>query len=331
MPATAPPMIDQQRLRALASPLVTHHRLHAPDWDRHTPLLEGSMRMIQPQPGMHVRLADVRDRYDLISEAELTPGVRLALVLSGQAQVRFGHHQLTLGPETNGRTTAQAMLVSLQKATAFQRLGQSNGHERTLTITLTPEWLRHYLATPTTEWDCQGVLGQHLALMTWTPSSAVLALAQRLFTPATEPEAGLELSEHLMAEGCALMLIGEALSAGCASARKALGSSCLREDRRLYRLREMIDSGEADELTQDALASRLGMSSSSLQRQFRASFGISLGRYLRERRLQMSHQALTERGISIEQAAALAGYTSAANFATAFKRQFGISPNACRR
>lgn len=331
MPATAPPMIDQQRLRALASPLVTHHRLHAPDWDRHAPLLEGSMRMIQPQPGMYVRLADVRDRYDLISEAELPPGIRLALVLSGQARVRFGHHSLTLGPKTAGNTAMQGVLVPLQKATAFQRLGQANGHERTLTITLTPEWLRHHLATLTTAWDCQGVLGQHLALVTWTPSPAALALAQRLFTPASEPGAGLELSERLMAEGCALMLIGEALSAGCASASKALGSSCLRVDRRLYRLHEMIDNGEADELSQDALATRLGMSSSSLQRQFRASFGISLGRYLRERRLRMSRQALSERGISIELAAALAGYTSAANFATAFKRQFGISPSACRR
>ncbi|MCG7600356.1 AraC family transcriptional regulator [Halomonas sp. McH1-25] len=330
MLASSPPMIDQQRLRDMASQLVAHHELHAPNWDQRAPLLEGSMRMIQPQPGMYVRLADVRDRYDLISEAELPPGIRLALVLSGQARVRFGHHQLTLGPANREGPAIQAMLLSLREKTDFQRIGRAHGHERTLTITLTPDWLHRHQASHAAERSLWQALGQHLGLATWTPSAAVLELAQRLFS-APQTGAVSELSERLTVEGCALALIGEGLSATRFPPSSHNEPPRLGKDRRLLRLREMIDSGEAHHLPQEILAARLNMSYSSLQRQFRARFGVSLGRYLRERRLQASREALSNEGISVEAAAALAGYTSAANFATAFKRQFGINPSTCRQ
>ncbi|MFQ6685116.1 helix-turn-helix domain-containing protein, partial [Bordetella pertussis] len=35
-------------------------------------------------------------------------------------------------------------------------------------------------------------------------------------------------------------------------------------------------------------------------------------------------------GLSVAQAACLAGYTSAANFATAFRRAFGVTPGQLR-
>jgi AraC-like DNA-binding protein len=331
MPPASTQMIDSQRLRAMASPIVANHELHAPDWDQREPLLEGSMRLIQPQPGMYVRLTDIRDRYDLVSEAELPPGIRLAVVLSGRARVMFGHHQLTLGPANRDGAMVQAMLITLRETTAFQRIGRVHGHEKTLTITLTPDWLQHYLTPQVAERSLLEALSHHLALVTWHPSSAVLELAQRLFTSNTETGPATELSERLFVEGCALALIGEALAALKLSALDHRESPRLREDRRLQRLREMIDNGEAHHLTQEVLAERLNMSLSSLQRKFRARFGVSLGRYLRECRLQASRMALSKEGISVEAAAALAGYTSAANFATAFKRQFGITPSACQR
>ncbi|MHB0774566.1 helix-turn-helix transcriptional regulator [Halomonas sp. WWR20] len=328
MSATPSPTIDQQRLRAMASPLVTHHQLHAPHWDHHAPLLEGSMRMIQPQSGMYIRLADVRDRYDLLSEAELSPGIQLALVLSGQARVRFGHHRLTLGPENAGSPASQAMLVSLNEAETFRREGRAGGYERTLTITLTPEWLQRHL-TSEMDRELRKRLELHLTLANWLPSPTLQALARELFEPS--PASPGSLAQRLQVEGCALSLVSEALTAVHAADGPACARPSAYESRRLKRLREMIDSGEAERLTQGELAERLSMSHSSLQRQFRAHFGISLGRYLRQHRLNAARYALCHDRISVETAAALAGYTSAANFATAFKRQFGENPSACRR
>ncbi len=49
-----------------------------------------------------------------------------------------------------------------------------------------------------------------------------------------------------------------------------------------------------------------------------------------QHRLLRARQALEQEGRSVGEAADIAGYTSAANFATAFKRHFGITPRQCR-
>ncbi|CAM5502008.1 AraC family transcriptional regulator OS=Stutzerimonas stutzeri OX=316 GN=CXK95_03430 PE=4 SV=1 [Stutzerimonas stutzeri] len=57
---------------------------------------------------------------------------------------------------------------------------------------------------------------------------------------------------------------------------------------------------------------------------------MTIFEYQRARRLLQARQALEREGISVNEAAWRAGYNSAANFATAFKRQFGISPRQVR-
>ena len=52
--------------------------------------------------------------------------------------------------------------------------------------------------------------------------------------------------------------------------------------------------------------------------------------YQRGRRLQLAREALEREGASVNEAAWRAGYNSPANFATAFKRHFGITPRQVR-
>ncbi|WP_246767099.1 helix-turn-helix domain-containing protein, partial [Bordetella pertussis] len=51
---------------------------------------------------------------------------------------------------------------------------------------------------------------------------------------------------------------------------------------------------------------------------------------LRGARLTRARLGLERDGLSVAQAACLAGYTSAANFATAFRRAFGVTPGQLR-
>jgi AraC-like DNA-binding protein len=68
----------------------------------------------------------------------------------------------------------------------------------------------------------------------------------------------------------------------------------------------------------------------TLQRHFRAMWGTTVAQYLREGRLSRARLALERDGISVAQAACIAGYGSAANFATAFRRRFGVPPGQVR-
>ena len=52
--------IDQQQLVHLSRVLTRHHVLRAREWDHRSPLLQGRMRLHELQPGLFLRLADVR-------------------------------------------------------------------------------------------------------------------------------------------------------------------------------------------------------------------------------------------------------------------------------
>jgi AraC-like DNA-binding protein len=57
---------------------------------------------------------------------------------------------------------------------------------------------------------------------------------------------------------------------------------------------------------------------------------MSTSQYLRVRRLEAARDAILHQGVSVNDAAHLAGYNNAANFATAFRRRFGYAPSRDR-
>lgn len=175
-------------------------------------------------------------------------------------------------------------------------------------------------------------LNTHLALHTWPLTPRGVTLAQRIARP-PEHEDGVD---RLMLESRCLALLGEglrhvALSAAGHPASAPAGRIDPRHAKRLLDLRARMDAGQ---ITGDGaladLAAQAGLSVRALQQGFQALTGTSAVQYLRTQRLKAAQRALLRQGISVSQAATLAGYTSAANFATAFKRLFGVSPRDVR-
>ena len=80
----------------------------------------------------------------------------------------------------------------------------------------------------------------------------------------------------------------------------------------------------------DALARQAGTNANTLQRHFRAVYGTTVFDFVREHRLQRARHALEQDGLTVGQAALVAGYNSAANFATAYRKRFGMPPKLAR-
>jgi DNA-binding response OmpR family regulator len=81
----------------------------------------------------------------------------------------------------------------------------------------------------------------------------------------------------------------------------------------------------------DNLARRLGTHEKRLSRAFREHLGQSVFEHLREKRLDQSQYLLTYTSLSIAAIADETGFSSAANFATAFRRRFLKTPSEYRR
>jgi transcriptional regulator GlxA family with amidase domain len=83
--------------------------------------------------------------------------------------------------------------------------------------------------------------------------------------------------------------------------------------------------------TLDALASRAGLSRTTLAERFRTAMGDTPLAYLRTVRMQKAMRLLGETDRTLEQVALEIGYRDAFGFSKVFKRTVGLSPREFRR
>ncbi|WP_312923623.1 helix-turn-helix transcriptional regulator [Stutzerimonas nitrititolerans] len=293
-------------------------RLARPDDDR---LFYGRVGWLQLRDGLSLHWSDYEELQDFVTENVVGPRLSFVLFLDGQSEVSYGDLPLTFG-RPDRRCRPEGVALAMNEPVLFRRQARRGQHIRKLVISLTPEWFE--AAGAEIGSTTHRFMQSHLAPRAWQPSARLLTLAEQMLNPPDYDP----LLERLYLESRALDITCEAL----VSLGDTLPSGDLRphEHQRVQRLVELLDSGVADDWTQERIAREMGVNATTLQRQFRALHGMTLFEYQRTRRLLQARQALERDGVSVNEAAWLAGYNSPANFATAFKRQFGISPKQVR-
>lgn len=283
-------------------------------------------RMRELRPGLHVHADAAHDAGDMVAQGEMTAGLRIVVVLEGSVDVSYGERRVRLAAHA---PQAGALLVSVAEPDLFMRRSRRGGYARRVSVGVEQQWLEQTGGAP-----ASGALGmfmrQHLSLQQWQASQRATALAEQIVQPPDfEP-----MLQNLYLESRVLELVAEALASvqGAAPAPPADGAAGLRphEHKRLRELRDYLAHSGDDELNLDAIARRACINPNTLQKQFRALYGTTVFEFVRESRLQRARQALERDGVTVGRAAELAGYTSAANFATAYKRRFGLAPKLAR-
>lgn len=301
------------------------------------------------RPGLRVHADDAIDEFDAVMSGQCTAGLHLVLLLEGELDVSYGDRRIVLttaarphvrpAPPSGGRKPAgemQAFLVNAVEPDTFSRRVSKGGYARRLSLGISGEWLRHLQAASRAAMPerLDSLLSAHLSVRFWQPTPRAIALAEQI----VRPPAYQPMLQAIYLESRVLDLLAEALAplqteqpamaAGAAQEAANLGS---RGYRRMAELRAFLGSEAAQQLSLDDIARQMGMNANAMQRQFRSVYGTTIFDFLRESCLQRARLALERDAISVKQAAALAGYTSAANFATAYKRRFGLTPKLARR
>jgi len=327
-PATPVPAPSAQLLARLAN----GSRLDAAEQAAGGKVLHGTLSAVQVQEGFFVHCTDVVHLQDMTSRFALDGDcVKVLIKLQGEARLRIDHKELALAVPSGGEGAARAAAVTLRESALYERRCRAASHERMLVLSLSAAWLRRAGLEHLGE-------GVHLSVACWTLSPrAVYTAGQLLRGAGPQPD----LLHALRREQQALELAIEALDQlqqhvqGCGTPRAPEpehGPGTLRplEYQRAVRLRDWLDSGAADAQSMDGIAQHMGCNASTLQSQFRQAFGKPIFEHLRESRLRRAAQAITAQGITMAQAAEMAGYRSQANFATAFRKLFGFAPRNLR-
>ncbi|MCW8176482.1 helix-turn-helix transcriptional regulator [Verminephrobacter aporrectodeae] len=296
------------------------------------------------QPGLRVHADDAIDALDATVQGHCAPGLHLVFLLEGGLDIAYGERRVLMrtaaddgcvqaahGGARRAGGQPRCVMVNATEPESFSRRVRHGGYARRLSLCMSHDWLHQLQAASGTRMPAalEALLSGHLALRDWQPSARAVALAEQVL----HPPACAPMMELLYQDSRLLDLLAEALAplqAGEPAARPGPAPNAALA-RRLRDLREFLGSAAADTLSLDDITRHAGMNANTLQRHFRRAYGTTVFDFMRESRLQRARTALERDGISIKQAAALAGYGSAANFATAFGRRFDMAPKEARR
>src|SRR5689334_4703592 len=101
-------------------------------------------------------------------------------------------------------------------------------------------------------------------------------------------------------------------------------------DRRITRVKSVLDGEYGDPPSDGGLAATVGLSAPRLADLFRKEIGMSIQSYVVERRLVMAAMLIVQSHERISQIGYSVGFGDVSNFNHAFKRRFGMSPRQYR-
>ncbi|CAN7296306.1 helix-turn-helix transcriptional regulator [Bosea sp. LjRoot237] len=292
----------------------------------HDQLHRGRLAYTELAPGLSVHTVDVLDLADFSADITMPPSISFSFVLGGEVSMLVGDEKICIGPDANNGQP-QGAFLALQQPEHFKRFARQGCHLRAAIVVLTAEWLAHHAEDGLGASAAYARLSQQpVSYGAWPLTARQIALAEQILRPPQfEP-----LLHTLLLTSRAIEASAEALRSIAGIKPNEAYSLRRRDLDRLEALKRFIESDEAVGVPIDEIASRFGVSIRSLQRDFRLAFGTTIYSYVKDLRLNRARNALQYQGVTIAEAAHIAGYASAANFSTAFRKVFGVAPGKLR-
>lgn len=279
----------------------------------------GRVMDVEIDPTLRVTHSDLDVLYAYASTSRRAAPWFLSVILEGRIQVGLGRQsfQLQAGDAFSAHFNEQTGLEVFQPAP--QRLRILNVSILACTGPLS--------FSPTTGSPINVVSPSTPVLHTWQ----VPPLLRHSLEAALASDWPVE-RQRLLWQGLALQLLAHGLPDACLEPSDEGNTVSLppglshRDHQRLERLRQQLEAHPYQDYRLEQLARDAAMSPSSLRTKFHRCYGCSIFNYLRRCRLTQA-QAYLRKGYSVQQTAHACGYRHATNFATAFKRAFGIAPH----
>ncbi|TPW31526.1 helix-turn-helix transcriptional regulator [Martelella alba] len=277
--------------------------------------------------GLSVLHSDTLSLCEMETECELPPHLSIKLFFAGNVEAKLADHKLPMPTRPDSRRDWEpvGVVCAQNEPVRFWRRVKKGDRIRKFNISILPEWLASGDVFRDQSAAAIAAFSQtHLALSRWRPSPAAIAFAEQAMRgPVAEPHL-----HRLQVESCVLMIIAEAFHAlgGENLARITRARLSPSESIKLGRAEEMIVEAYGHLPGVEELAAHAGVSANTLQRLFHAAHGMTVFHYMRKTKLEQARILLNRGEVTIAQAAFTAGYSSTANFSTAFRRHFGFPP-----
>jgi AraC-like DNA-binding protein len=294
---------------------------------------QGRREFLSFRPGFYLAIGQVRHLAHSREMYRSGDFIKLHFRLEGESQVGQ--------PDARATQTVHAMSVStlLQPpGSTKEEVFASDVHERSVTLCCSRSFLVEELGLAAQQ-HLHGPFGAfvqstpaHFELLRFPLAPAQHDIAAALLDNVRD-DARDDAFRGLYAEGKAFELLHGFLTSRLDDHEVpgAQDLHALHAREGLAQVKHYIDANLDQAFDMRVLARRFGLSESRLARRFRQAFGLALFEYVGKARLGRARSLLEAGRMSITEVALEVGYGHAANFSTAFKRHFGITPHSLRK
>lgn len=296
------------------------------------PAISGRVENMVLQEGLSVHCVEGVDLRDGFSSAMTKSGLRILIVLEGVTSVGFGGSWLTVDAAPSeedvrqGMTGMKGMVIGLANNTLFERRWRKGKHERKVTIHLSSQWLANNgFSGNRMPSSLQDFLKQAIVFRPWEPSRASLSHAEKILEDVGREDSLVRLSLLV----AAVSIVRDAMACFTSEDKPKI-TLVPSKYQDIHKVRAFLDDPQYLCMPMTDIVETVSLSASTLQRHFRATFGMTIEEYRRDARLRRARDLLETEGASVAEVASMVGYNNAANFSTAFKRRFGVLPKMVR-
>lgn len=291
-------------------------------------LAQGDMQFVQLANGLRVHGCDVIESDNAQSSAEVSAGLSFVVLFEGRVNFSLGNkkHRFV----SDGQVRCFANLFGQNEI--FTRYMQQHQRVKKLVIWADKHWLQKRCQTHCEKQQVGNLFSQTSQAIPIAFQSRHLQMARTLFELMFAEH---NLVQHMQMECWALSLLealmpdlfAQQVSTKLKTQPNEGDFSQIAWQDMLDKVANMAERG----MNVRQVATQLNISSSTLQRRFKQNMQMSVQEYVRMMRLEKARNAMLVEGVSIGEAAYNAGYRHTANFVTAFKKQFAVTPAQLRR
>ncbi len=284
-------------------------------------LFTGRVENLFVEEGVLFHNKDIVHKADFSSQRQLTPQLIIALPLESKALMRYGQRHELKGCRYEKSAPVTATAIYYAQPDLVEGAAKAYVRSRSIVISMSLTWVDSKLKTKD-KIAFERAFSTHLTRFDWSLPLHLGQLAEALNLTSSHSQ-----SEAMLREAFVLSVWDNLLTQ---LKQQPLATSD-KEQTQSTRLKVYLRDETTEGKTLTDIAQDLGMSLSTLQRTARKELGMSLNRYLRERKLHQAKELLEQKHISIREAASVAGYNHSANFITAYRKLFGDSPKHAMR
>lgn len=263
------------------------------------------------------------------SEFDISSKLMLMVLMRGEQQFVIDGIPFKLDAGDEEDCKPIVAMLNVARASKLRFVTESAIPLRKVMVTAPRPWLDHFIGSENDDsaLTLRKFFSEHLAFFSFEPGRNLITLANKIESP--PPMLRGELLSMYVTEQ-ALGIMWQSCLTLVSERRGKTHTPSLMSLRQCEGIKDFILSNLERDLSIGLIAREAGASPSVIQRHFKEHFGYTIFDFIRQKRLEAAHSALANMGLTVSQAAHVAGYNNISSFTTAFKKAYGVTPKRVR-